>query len=206
VINARTDKLMTEIPLGIDGQWGDDVGHVKFDPGLHRIFVNVQQLADPNSLDPNLLPPPGTSWLVSINPVTRRVVTRLKLPDACITPHGMDIDTEQHIAFIACVDADPTSMVRVDLQAMQVIAEKPWPIDVKPDMVAIDSSSHLVFVASGVGITLYQEEGRGLKWLGNYTTGLNTHTIAINAQTHEIYLPMPRIGNRPVLRIMHYNI
>lgn len=206
VINARTDKLVTEIPLGIDGQWGDDVGHVKFDPGLHRIFVNVQQLADPNSPNPNLLPPPGTSWLVSINPVTRRVVTRLKLPDVCITPHGMAIDTEQHIAFIACVDADPTSMIRVDLQAMQVIAEKPWPIDVKPDMVAIDSSSHLVFVASGVGLTLYQEEGRGLKWLGNYATGLNTHTIAINEQTHEIYLPMPRIGNRPVLRIMHYNI
>jgi DNA-binding beta-propeller fold protein YncE len=205
VINALTDKLIAKIPLGIDGQWGDDVGHAKFDPGLHRLFVNVQQLADPNSPNANLLPPPGTAWLVSINPVTRRVVTRIKLPDSCITPHGMAIDTEQHIAFIACIDADPTSLVRVDLQAMKVIPEAPWPIQVKPDMVAIDSSSHLVFVASGVGITLFQEEGRNLKWLGDYNSGLSMHTIAINEQTHEIYLPMPRVGNRPVLRIMHYN-
>jgi DNA-binding beta-propeller fold protein YncE len=205
VINARTDKLVTEIPLGIDGQWGDDVGHVKFDPGLHRIFLSVQQLADPNSSNPNILPPAGTAWLVSINPATHRVVTRLKLPDACITPHGMAIDTEQHIAFIACVDADPTSLIRVDLQAMKAFPEAPWPINVKPDMVTIDSSSHLVFVACGVGISVFQEEGRGLKWLGNYATGLNTHTLAINEQTHEIYLPMPRVGNRPVLRIMHYS-
>jgi DNA-binding beta-propeller fold protein YncE len=204
VINALTDRLVTEIPLGIDGQWGDDVGHVKFDPGLHRIFVNVQQLADPNSPNPNLLPPPGTAWLVSINPLTLRVVTRLKLPNSCITPHGMDIDTQQHIAFIACVDADPTSMIRVDLKAMKVFAEKPWPIDIKPDIVVIDSSSHLVFVGSGVGISLFQEEGRNLKWLGDYNYGLSMHTIAINAQTHEIYLPLPRVGGRPVLRIMHY--
>src|SRR5260221_416540 len=34
VINALTGTVVTRIPLGIDGQWGDDVGHVKFDPGL----------------------------------------------------------------------------------------------------------------------------------------------------------------------------
>src|SRR6266700_3322564 len=61
VINALTDKVVARIPLGIDGQWGDDVGHVKFDPGLHRAFVVVQQLPDPNNPNPNLLPPPGTS-------------------------------------------------------------------------------------------------------------------------------------------------
>src|SRR5207248_1406436 len=54
VINARTDKLVTEIPLGIDGQWGEDVRHVKLDPGLHSIFARVHQLADPNSTDTNL--------------------------------------------------------------------------------------------------------------------------------------------------------
>jgi hypothetical protein len=204
VINALTDKLITEIPLGSDGQWGDDVGHVKFDPGLHRIFVNVQQLADPNSPNPNLLPPAGRAWLVAINPKTRRVVTRLKLPDACITPHGLAIDTEQHIAFIACVDATPTIMVRVDLKTMQVMPEKPWPIDIKPDMIVIGSSSHLVFVASGIGISLFQEQGRNLQWLGDYNSGLSMHTIAINEQTHEIYLPLPRVGGRPVLRIMRY--
>jgi hypothetical protein len=49
VIDALPDKIVGIIPLGVDGQWGDDVGYVKFDPGLHRIFVVVQQLADPDS-------------------------------------------------------------------------------------------------------------------------------------------------------------
>ncbi len=31
------------------------------------------------------------------------------------------------------------------------------------------------------------------------------HTIAVNEETHEIYLPLTRVGNRPVLRIMRYN-
>lgn len=205
VINELTGTVVTRIPLGIDGQWGDDVGHVKFDPGLHRIFVVVQQLADPNSPNPNLLPPPGTASLVAIDPITSHVIARLKLPDFCFTPHGLAIDTEQHIAFIACVDADPPSLVRVDLQTMKALPEPAWPVEGKPDIIALDRPLHLVYVACGAGISLFQEEGRNLKWLGNYTFGLNTHTIAVNEQTHEIYLPLVRVGNRPVLRIMRYN-
>jgi hypothetical protein len=205
VIDARSDKIIGIIPLGVDGQWGDDVGHAKFDPGLHRIFVVVQQLADPDSTDPNLLPPPGTARLVEIDPVTLRVVTRMKLPDSCITPHGMEIDTQQHIAFIACIDADPPSLYRVDLQTMRPFSEPPWSIPVKPDMVVLDHPLHLLFVACGAGLALFKEEGRSFRWLGTYTYGVNTHSIAVNEQTQEIYLPLVRVGGRPVLRIMKYN-
>ena len=205
VINALTDKVIARTPLGIDGQWGDDVGHVQFDPGLHRAFVVVQQLPNPDDPNPNLLPPPGTARLVAIDPVTYRVIARLKLPDLCFTPHGMAIDTEQHIAFIACVDADPPSLIRVDLQTMTVIPEHPWPVEIKPDIVTIDRLLHLIYVGCGVGVAVFQEEGRNLNWLGNYVFTLNMHTVAVNEVTHEIYLPLTRVGNRPVLRIMRYN-
>ncbi len=205
VINALTDKVVTRIPLGIDGQWGDDVGHVRFDPGLHRIFVVVQQLSDPNSPNQNLLPPPGTAHLVEINPLTLKIVTRLTLPYGCITPHGLAIDTTQHIAFIACVDADPPSLVRVDLQLMKNIPEAPFPVQLKPDILAMDRPMHLLYVACGAGITVFKMDGRSLIWLANYSFGFSTHTIAVNEQTHEIYLPLVRVGNRPVLRIMQYN-
>ena len=39
---------------------------------------------------------------------------------------------------------------------------------------------------------------------GNYSFGLNTHTVAVDPVTHDVYLPVPRLGHRPVLRIMHY--
>lgn len=205
VIDALTDKVIARIPLGIDGKWGDDVGHVRFDPGLDRIFVAVQQLPNPDDPNPNLLPPPGTAYLVAINPITYRVVTRLKLPDFCFTPHGLAIDQEQHIAFIACIDSSPPSLLRVDLQTMKLIQEPPWPVAVKPDIIVLDRPLHLVYVACGAGISLFQEQGRTLKWLGTYNFSVSTHTITVNEQTHEVYLPLVRVGNRPVLRIMRYN-
>jgi hypothetical protein len=130
IINALTDRVVARIPLGIDGIWEDDVCHVKFDTGLHRTFVVVQQLPNPDDPNPNSLPPPGTAWLVEIDPHMHRVITRLKLPDQCFTPHGVAIDTEQHIAFIACVDETPLSMIRVDIQKMAIISEPPWPLEI----------------------------------------------------------------------------
>jgi hypothetical protein len=205
IIDALTDKIVARIPLGVDGQWGDDVGHVKFDTGLRRAFVAVQQLADPNSPNQNLLPPPDTAWLVEIDPVKQQIVTRVKLPYACITPHGMAIDSNLHIAYIACVDEDPPSLIRVDLQTMRPIAEPPWPVALKPDLVVLDHSLSLVFVASGAGISIFQQGASAFKWLGTYSFGVNTHTIVVNEQTQEIYLPLVKEGNRPVLRILRYN-
>ena len=39
---------------------------------------------------------------------------------------------------------------------------------------------------------------------GNYSFGLNTHTVAVDPVTHDVSLQVPRLGHRPVLRIMHY--
>jgi hypothetical protein len=64
---------------------------------------------------------------------------------------------------------------------------------------------HLLYVACGAGIVMFSSEGRALHWLGTYTFGVNTHTLAVNEETHEIYVPLIRMGGRPVLRIMRYN-
>jgi hypothetical protein len=201
VINALTDKVIERIPMGTDGKWGDAVGHVRYDPGLHRLFVVVQQLPNPDDPNPPLLP----ARLVAINPVRHRVVTRVTLPGFCISAHGLVIDPQHHIAFISCVDADPPSLVRVDLQTMKVIAEHAWPVQVKPDVLAFDRPSQRLFVGSSVGISVFKEHGRQLRWLGDYSFGLNTHTVAVDPVTHDVYLPVPRLGNRPVLRIMRYD-
>jgi DNA-binding beta-propeller fold protein YncE len=204
-IKALAGKVIGRIPLGIDGKWGDDVGHVRYDPGLRRIFVVVQQLPNPGDPNPSLLPPAGTARLVAIDPVRRRVITRLKLPDLCLTPHGLAIDSQHQIAFVACVDTDPPSLVRVDLQTMTVIGESPWPLQVKPDLVVFDRPTQLLYVGCAVGISVFKETGRHLQWLGNYRFGVNTHTVAVDDVTHDLYVPVPRLGNRPVLRVLHYD-
>ena len=115
----------------------------------------------------------------------------------------MALDTTQHIAFIACIDT--ANLIRVDLRTMKVIPEPSWPLAQNPDMIVMDHPLHLLYVACGAGIVMFQIDGRTLKWLGTYTFGVNTHTLAVNEETHEIYLPIARLGNRPVLQIMRYN-
>ena len=204
VIDALTDKVVARVPLGMDGKWGDDVGHVRFDPGLHEVFVVVQQLPDPDSPNPNILPPPDTARLVEIDPVTKKVITRIKLSYGCFVPHGLALDTEQHIAYVACVDSDPPHIERVDLRTSKLIAEDAYPIPVKPDILAIDYGLHVLYVGCGAGVAVFKIDGRNFTWLTTYNPGVNTHTVAINQATHEVYLPLVREGGRAVLRIMQY--
>jgi DNA-binding beta-propeller fold protein YncE len=204
-IDALTDKVIARIPLGIDGTWGDDVGHVRYDPGSHRVFVVVQQLPYPDDPNPDVLPPAGTARLVAIDPVRHRVLTRVRLPDFCFVPHGLAIDPQHQIAFVACVDTDPPSLVRVDLRTMRVMAESPWPLQVKPDLVVFDRPAQLLYVGCAVGLSVFKVNGRQLQWLGNYPFGVNTHTVAVDPGTHTLYVPVAKLGNRPVLRLLHFD-
>jgi DNA-binding beta-propeller fold protein YncE len=236
VIDALTDKVITKINLGLlpllQGEnattvanapkvpvtqpgniplYGHDVGHNRYDAGLQRVFVTSQVL--PNGDDPNqlLLPPPNTGELIAIDPVNATIVKRITLPATCSTPHGMDIDTDQQIAFIACTDFDPNrnlfqNLLRVDLRTMTVIPTDPKKAQLAggPDIVLIDHSQHVLFVACKGGISVFDEKAGEFKKLGDYILGKGTHTIAIDEQTQEIFLPQIT-GGRPILRIGRYN-
>jgi hypothetical protein len=117
----------------------------------------------------------------------------------------MDLDNVQHIAFIACIDEDPPSLIRFNLQSMQTISEPAWPVAIKPDMVVFDKPLQLVYVGCGVGISIFQENGSSFKWLATYIYSTSTHSLIVDQQTQEIYLPLIREGGRPVLRIMRYD-
>ena len=219
VIDTRTNKV-TKINIGhlpkLSNEhaglikWGYDVGHNRYDPVLHRIFVTTQQLTNQSSANPPL-PPPGTGELVSIDPVTEKVVSRVQLPNTCGTPHGMSIDTQQHIAFIACTDVDPDhnlvqNLVRVNVQTMKVIADPLMILALKPDIVVLDHPLHVLFVACSSGISVFDVKGGTIHRLGpDYVLGKGTHTIALDETTQHIYLPLADAGGRPVLRIVKYN-
>lgn len=203
VIDALTNKLITWVPLGLDGKWGDDVGHTRYDPASHLVYTVTLPLQDPDS--PNLLPAPP-SYLAIIDPVKNRLLKRIRLPDECLTPHGLVIDPRIEIAYIACIDSDPDPiLVRVDLRTQKPIVEDYPTLGIKPDIVAIDFSQHLLYVGCATGVSIFHEDGRTQEKIGTFSIGVNTHTVAINQQTHEIYLPLPSLGGRPTLRIMTYN-
>ncbi|HCI79941.1 MAG TPA: hypothetical protein DHW02_09630 [Ktedonobacter sp.] len=207
VINARTDTLITRIPLGLDmrfGQnprFGEDVGHIQFDPVSHRVFVVTLPLVDPDNPKAVQTPP---SFVAVIDPTTLKVISDIRLPDQCLTPHGMVIDAAQREAFIACVTSQ--NLVRVDLQTMKPFSEPLLPLAFNPDIVRLDQSAHLLVVGCASGISLFDESGGQLKKLNNYFLGGGSnHTIAINEAQQILYLPLPTVGDRPVLRIIQYD-
>jgi DNA-binding beta-propeller fold protein YncE len=218
VINLITNKV-SRINLGhlpkLSGEdaalvkFGYDVGHNHYDPVLRRVFVTIQQLTDQSVVNP-ATPPGGTGELVTIDPVTQKVVTRLQLPKTCGTPHGMNIDMQEQIAFIACTDVDSTqnlvqNLIRVDLRTMSVIHDPLMVLPAKPDIVVMDSPLHLVFVGCSGGVAVFYEGNRTFSKLGTYILGKNTHSLAIDPATQTVYLPQTDVGGRPVLRIAHYN-
>jgi len=225
VIDAIHDKLLGFVSLGFlplfGGEqapvtqpgniptFGHDVGHNAYDLG--HVYVTSQILPDADSSNAYILPPPHTAELIAINTVTLKIDQRIVLPPYCSTPHGMAIDTNQHVAFVACTDFDPQAglfqnLLRVDLRTMTVIPTDPNTVRLAdgPDLVRIDYSLHLLFVAGSGGITIFDEKAGEFHRLGLAFVGKETHTIAINEQTQEMYFPI-FAGGIPVLRITRYN-
>jgi DNA-binding beta-propeller fold protein YncE len=237
VIDAVNDKLIKYINLGnlplIPGEnvpanlldlknstiprYGHDVGHNVYDEGLQRLFVTSTVL--PNADDPNpfVLPPRGTGEFFEIDPANAAnpIAKEIDLPPTCSTPHGMNIDEAQQVAFIACTDFDSASqlfenLVRVDLTTMTVIPTDPKTTRLEggPDIVRIDKDPgkniDVLFVACAAGISMFDITPGHFHKLGDEIVGKETHTIAIDPQTQTIYLTMT-IGGRPVLRILRFN-
>lgn len=227
VIDALTNTIITKVNLGLlpllPGEkapvtqpgniptFGHDAGHNKYDAALQRVFITSQISANADSPNQFILPPPGTAELIAIDAFNLTIVQRIVLPTYCSTPHGMDIDTDQQVAFIACTDFDSArnlieNLIRVDLRTMKVIPFDPQKARLagSPDIVLIDHTAHVLFIACKGGISLFDERPGQFHKLGDYVLGKGTHTIAINEATQEIYLPQ-FAGGRPILRIGRYN-
>jgi hypothetical protein len=214
--NVTSAENAPKVPVdaGNIPRFGHDVGHNKYDTGLHMLFVTSTVLPDGNSTNPFILPPSGTSEFFEIDPVTFTIVKEIDLPVTCSTPHGMTIDSQQHVAFIACTDFSPPpqnlfeNLVRVDLMTMTVIPTDPAKVRLEsgPDIVVLDNSLHLLFVGCVGGISIFDEQAGEFHKLGDEVLGKQTHTIAIDedAQPQKVFLPT-FIGGRPVLRIARYN-
>jgi YVTN family beta-propeller protein len=178
VIDARSNKLVTTIPLG------GEAGNTQYDTVSQRIFVDVQTL----------------DQLVVLDPAVASVVARYPLP-GCNHDHGLNIDSPQRLAFIAC-DGNAT-LLMMDMRSMKVIAEQS--VGANPDVLALDSSRHYLYVACESGVvSVFDEHGQTLQKAGEGFVAVGAHSVAVDQQTHYLYLPLEDIDNQPVLRVALY--
>ncbi len=206
VIDVLNNKLVEEIPIGVHQPFGDSIGHVQYDRTSQRIYVDIVKQDNLNLGNP----PTSPAFIDVIDPTVPmpKVVSQVQLPNTCLGAHGFVIDPGQEIGFIVCRES--FNLLRVQLPTLK-------PLDVKLmrlppttcDIARLDQAMHLLFIGCTVGVAVYDESPGRWTSLGYQPLGGGSnHTIAVvdDANTHaiEIYVPIPNLGNRPILRIAQY--
>jgi DNA-binding beta-propeller fold protein YncE len=177
VIDVRTNRPLGRIELG------DGVGNSQYDPFTGRVLVAVA----------------GRHELAAIDPASTTVVARYPLP-GCEGAHGVQVDVSgQDRAFIAC--EGNARLLGVDLDTGRVAAT--LEVGTGPDVLSLDPGLHRLYVASESGVlTVVDAAGSGPTVLTRGSAGPNAHSVAVDPDTHLVYLPLASVGGRSVLRVL----
>lgn len=175
VIDAKTNRPVTTIELG------GGAGNTQYDAASDRIFVVVH----------------GLNQLVEIDPQTDKVVARYEL-QGCSESHGLLIDGEHHLAFVAC--EENARLAIFDLQSKKLLSTQSVGND--PDVLAFDQTLGRLYVSSESGVvTIFDVRARNLEKVGEGFFAKNAHSVSVDSRTHRVYFPLENIDGKPVLRI-----
>jgi DNA-binding beta-propeller fold protein YncE len=176
VIDTKTNEKLRSIPLG------GEAGNTQLDPTSHLIYVAVQT----------------RNQLIAIDPQSDKIVARYDLQMGK-HPHGFYIDAPRNRAYISCQGDNKLIVFNLQTHSEEAV----YPVKEDPDVLAFDSESKLLYVAceSG-GVTLFRAEKDKLMKIGDADVGPNSHTVAVDSQTHKSYFPLKNVNGSPVLRIM----
>jgi DNA-binding beta-propeller fold protein YncE len=175
VIDTTNNTLVTSIPLG------GGAGNTVYDSKADRIYGAVH----------------GKNELVTIDPLRAKITARTPLANVD-DPHGIALDVENRLAFVA--GEGNSKLVVVDLNTMQ--AGPPFPVGRGPDVVVFDIVTKRLYVAAESGqIKVFQEANRTIEPVGELHLP-HGHTVAVDSKTHLVYFPLEDLDGKPVLRIM----
>jgi len=176
VIDTTTNEKIRSIPLG------GEAGNTQYDPTSHLIYVAVQT----------------RNQLVAIDPQTDKIIARYDLKKGS-HPHGFYIDAPRKRAYISC--QGDNKLIVFNLASHQ--EEGVFPVEPDPDVLAFDSELNLLYVAceSG-GVSMFKADRGKLTKLGDADAGPNSHSVAVDSNTHKAYFPLKNLNGAPVLRIM----
>jgi YVTN family beta-propeller protein len=174
-IDTQTNQAIATIDLG------GEVGNTQYDAVSKRFLVAIQT----------------RNQLAALSPETHQVLQRYDLP-GCEHPHGLLIDAEHQRVYVAC--EDNAKLIVLNLSDLKEIDSAR--VGDNPDVLALDRTLQRLYVASESGIvSIFSVQKDSLVKLEDIFAP-SAHTIAVDRQTHEVYLPLENVGGHPVLRIM----
>jgi YVTN family beta-propeller protein len=175
VIDGNTNQRLTTIALG------GGAGNTQYDSASEHIFVTVH----------------GQNQLAEIDPTKDQLIARYAIA-GCSEPHGLLIDSEHRVAFIACEENAKLAVFDLDAKRMTAIHS----VGADPDVLAFDQGFGRLYVSAESGIiTIFDERGRNLVKVGEGLFAANAHSVAVDSRSHRIYFPLQNVGGKPILRI-----
>ena len=179
VIDAKTNRLVARLSLGAEA------GNTVYDSVAGRILV---ALAEP-------------AQLAVIDPAGAKIVARIALP-GLKQPHGIALDPAHHLAFVAGEGNHALAVVDLGSRAGSRAVVETHPVGEDPDVLAFDPGLGRLYVAAESGsVSVFEQRGRQLAALGRLAAP-HAHTVAVDPETHLVYLPLEDVGGRPILRIL----
>src|SRR4051812_2461453 len=171
VVNAKESKVVATVPLG---------GSPEFavaDPAAGRMYCNLE---DKNEV-------------VVIDTARHEVAARWSLAPG-EEPTGIALDAAHHRLFSAC---NNKMMEMLDTESGKVVGSVP--IGDHVDGCAFDDATQLAFASGGDATTTIarEESPEKLTVVQTLQTERGARTIAIDPQTHRIYLPTAQFAPAP---------
>ncbi len=175
VIDANTNQRLTTITLG------GGAGNTQYDSVSQHIFVTVHE----------------QNQLGEIDPTKDQLIARYAIA-GCSEPHGLLIDSEHRLAFVAC--EENAKLAVFDLETRKVTAIHSVGAD--PDVLAFDRGLGRLYVSAESGVlSIFDERGRNLEKAGEGFFAPNAHSVAVDSRTHRVYFPLQNVAGKPILRI-----
>jgi len=132
--------------------------------------------------------------VVVIDPATNKPVATWPTAPAQ-KPHGSALDAEGHRLFVVGANG---KLVAIDLKSGKVTGS----VDIAPrvDEIAFDPGLKRVYCASGAGVlSVVDAKDESLKSLGDVPTHEGTHSVAVDAKTHAVWIAFAE-GNQSFIQ------
>jgi DNA-binding beta-propeller fold protein YncE len=160
---------------------GGEVGNTQYDSAGARVWVAVQ----------------SRNELVAIDPRGDSVADRVPVP-GIEHPHGFLVDSDRRLIYVTGEENGRLGVL--DLRTRRI--RRTYRVGDAPDVLALDAARQRLFVAAESGaIAAFDICGDSLVALPWYRAA-HAHTVAVDPDTHLIYLPLESVGGKPVLRIL----
>jgi DNA-binding beta-propeller fold protein YncE len=175
IVDAATGHPLGSVDLG------GDIGNSYYDPATDRVYVAGG----------------STNVLAAIDPHTLRVFSRFPV-QGCSGAHGVQVvAADRRRAFVSCESS--ATLVAVDLESG--LSSPSATLGHGPDVLSLDPGPNRLYVAAESGVlTVFDVGGPSFRTVARGYAGPNAHAVAVDPESHVVYLPLTNVDGRPVMR------